>query len=104
MSVVNWLERDRWSRPAWSGDSGSERKPLAARFERSAGELVLVVWVRPEEAEHGAMIVVPAPGQSVRLRIPPGTLSGRLFPLPRTNAPAPDGFGDLLVRVEVSAG
>lgn len=104
MSVVNWLERDRWSRPAWPGESGSLPKPLSARFERAAGELVLVVSIRPEEAEHGALISVPAPGQNVRLRIPPGTTSGRLFRLPRTNAPAPDGFGDLLVRVEVSGG
>jgi DnaJ-class molecular chaperone len=105
MSVVNWLERDRWSRPAWpDGSESSLQKPLSARFERAAGELVLVVSIRPEEAEHGAMISVPAPGQNVRLRIPPGTSTGRLFRLPRSNAPAPDGFGDLLVRVEVSAG
>jgi len=104
MSVVNWLERDRWSQPSWVGAPGSTPAPHAARFERSAGELVLVVAIRPEEAEHGALINVPAPGQNVRLRIPPGTTSGRLFRLPRNNAPAPDGFGDLLVRVEVSAG
>jgi len=99
---VNWLERDRWSQPF--GAPGLVPKPLSARFERSAGELILVVAIRPEEADHGALITVPAPGQDVRLRIPPGTTSGRLFRLPRSNAPAPDGFGDLLVRVEVSAG
>jgi molecular chaperone DnaJ len=104
MSVVNWLERDRWSQPMRVGTAESGSAPLAARFERAAGELVLVVAIRADEAEHGALISVPAPGQHVRLRIPPGTISGRLFRLPRTNAPAPDGFGDLLVRVEVSAG
>jgi hypothetical protein len=104
VSVVNWLERDRWSQPSWAGAAAMAPKPLSARFERAAGELILVVSIRPEEAEHGALISVPAPGQSVRLRVPPGTTSGRLFRLPRSNAPAPDGFGDLLVRVEVSAG
>jgi DnaJ-class molecular chaperone len=104
MGAVNWLERDRWSRPSPAAGGTALRQPLAARFERAAGELILVVSIRPDEAEHGALISVPAPGQAVRLRIPPGTSSGRLFRLPRTNAPAPDGFGDLLVRVEVSGG
>lgn len=74
---------------------------MAARFERQGGELVLVVGVRADEAEHGAMITVPAPGQLMRLRVPPGTTSGRLFRVPRSSTFAPDGFGDLLVRVQV---
>jgi molecular chaperone DnaJ len=74
---------------------------LAARFERQGGDLVLVVTIRATEAEHGALISVPAPGQTVRLRVPPGTTSGRLFRLPRANAPAPDGFGDLVVSVQI---
>src|SRR4051812_28721788 len=102
MSVVNWLERDRWSQPSRVGVPKVAGTSHAARFERAAGELVLVVTIRADEAEHGALISVPAPGQAVRLRIPPGTSTGRLFRLPRSNAPAPDGFGDLLVRVEVS--
>jgi hypothetical protein len=108
ISEITWLERDRWStvphstRPTTSAmDPGGGVKPLAARFERQGGDLVLVVAIRAHEAEHGALISVPAPGQPVRLRVPPGTTSGRLFRLPRSNAPAPDGFGDLLVAVQV---
>ena len=62
---------------------------------------MLAVAIRAHEAEHGALISVPMPGQTVRLRIPPGTVSGRLIRVPRSNAPAPDGFGDLLVQVQV---
>jgi DnaJ-class molecular chaperone len=72
---------------------------LAARFERVGSELVLAITIRATEAEHGAMIAVPAPGQTVRLRIPPGTTVGRRFPLQRQHAFGPDGFGDLAVLV-----
>jgi DnaJ-class molecular chaperone len=75
--------------------------PLAARFEGQGEDLVLGVSIRADEAEHGALISVPAPGATVRLRVPPGTKTGRRFRLPRSNAPAPDGFGDLKVMVEV---
>jgi molecular chaperone DnaJ len=72
-----------------------------ARFERQGSELVLVVPISAGEALHGALVMVPAPGTSVRLRVPPGTTTGRRFRVPRVNAPAPDGFGDLTVVVEV---
>lgn len=106
MTAITWLERDRWSTgPRVMGSVPQSQefalKPLAARFERQGPDLVLVVSIGASEAEHGAMISVPAPGADVRLRIPPGTTTGRHFRLPRTNAPAPDGFGDLLVMVEV---
>jgi len=106
MTAITWLERDRWSTgPRGAGIAPAQSevalKPLAARFERHGPDLVLVVSIGATEAEHGAMISVPAPGADVRLRIPPGTSTGRHFRLPRANAPAPDGFGDLLVMVEV---
>lgn len=99
MTAITWLERDRWSTPVPSHEVAL--KPLAARFDRIDQDLVLVISIGASEAEHGAMISVPAPGSDVRMRIPPGTTTGRLFRLPRPNAPAPDGFGDLLVQVEV---
>jgi DnaJ-class molecular chaperone len=107
MTVITWLERDRWStapRPAADVAVASSQfttEPLAARYERQGSELVLIVTIRASEAEHGALVNVPAPGASVRLRVPPGTTSGRRFKLPRSNAPAPDGFGDLTVMVHV---
>ncbi len=110
MTAITWLERDRWSTgPREAGAAPGTfaqsyepaLKPLAARFERQGQDLVLVISIRATEAEHGAMISVPAPGADVRMRIPPGTGTGRIFRLPRPNAPAPDGFGDLLVQVHV---
>ncbi|MGQ0466819.1 MAG: DnaJ C-terminal domain-containing protein [Sporichthyaceae bacterium] len=104
MTAITYVERDRWStgpRAAANAPQEFALKPLAARFELQGSDLVLVVSIGASEAERGAMISVPAPGADVRLRIPPGTVTGRHFRLPRTNAPAPDGFGDLLVMVEV---
>jgi DnaJ-class molecular chaperone len=104
ITEITWLERDRWSTVPHVSRVPNVTQcvaPLAARFEGQGADLVLVVSIRAEEAEHGAMISVPAPGTTVRLRVPPGTKSGRRFRLPRANAPAPDGFGDLKVMVEV---
>lgn len=121
MTTVTWLERDRWStlpprplshgavapgpgalprtRPAIPATPVSRSAP---RFERHGTELVLVVAITADEATHGALIAVPAPGTTVRLRVPPGTASGHRFRVPRFHAPAPDGFGDLTIVVEVS--
>lgn len=115
MTTMTWLEREFWSQPrpvvpATRADDSAlistAEQPTpdtsVARFERHGSELVLVVPITPTEAQHGALIKVPAPGTSVRLRIPPGTKSGRRFRVPRANAPAPDGFGDLTVVVQVA--
>ena len=116
MTTMTWLEREFWSQPRpmapvarsagtaavdTAAPAALDARP-AARFERQGSELVLVVPISPSEAQHGALIKVPAPGTSVRLRIPPGTTSGRRFRVPRANAPAPDGFGDLTVVVQVA--
>ena len=116
MTTMTWLEREFWSQPRpvvptpgseGPAPVGSMPRPAsppepAARFERHGSELVLVVPISATEAQHGALIKVPAPGTSVRLRVPPGTTSGRRFRVPRANAPAPDGFGDLTVVVQVA--
>lgn len=101
LPTVTWLERDQWSTPT---PRPKDHPPgaLAPRFERRGSELVLVVPIGHDEARNGALIVVPTPGAPVRLRVPPGTQSGRQFRVPRTNAPAPDGFGDLIIVVEVT--
>lgn len=99
--TVTWLERDQWSTPP--PRPGSPSNPsMAPRFEREGTDLVLVVPIGHDEARNGAMVTVPTPGAPVRLRIPPGTASGKKFRVPRLNAPAPDGFGDLIVVVEVA--
>lgn len=109
MTAITWLEREFWSTPP-RPDAG--RLPLAsevpvapaaaARFERQDAELVLIVPISATEARNGSLVMVPAPGAPVRLRIPPGTRNGRRFRVRRVNAPAPDGFGDLTVVVEIS--
>lgn len=115
MTAMTWLEREYWSQPrpvvpaSRPGGSAPAVTPApstptatpSARFERQGSELVLVVPISASEAQHGALIKVPAPGTSVRLRVPPGTTTGRRFRVPRVSAPAPDGFGDLTVVVEV---
>ena len=99
--TVTWLERDQWSTPP-SRPAAPADPSMAPRFRREGTDLVLVVPIGHEEARNGAMITVPTPGASVRLRVPPGTESGKRFRVPRVNAPAPDGFGDLVVVVEVA--
>lgn len=107
---MTWLEREYWSTPARPGTTAGRSvasfaavpPPAAARFERQGCDLVLVVQISRTEALNGALVMVPAPGTNVRLRIPPGTTSGRRFGIPRVSAPAPDGFGDLTVVVEIS--
>ena len=87
LPTVTWLERDQWSTPT---PRPRDHPPgtLAPRFERRGSELVLVVPIGHDEARNGALIIVPTPGAPVRLRVPPGTQSGRQFRVPRTNAPA----------------
>ena len=103
MTAMTWLEREYWSQPrpvvpaSRPGGSAPAVPPArstapSARFERQGSELVLVVPISASEAQHGALIKVPAPGTSVRLRVPPGTTTGRRFRVPRASAPAPDGF------------
>ena len=113
MTTMTWLEREYWSQPrpvvpasrpgasTPAADAPTPQTAPAARFERQGSELVLVVPISATEARHGALVKVPAPGSSIRLRVPPGTTSGRRFRVPRASAPAPDGFGDLTVVVEV---
>lgn len=110
MSAMTWLEREYWSAPGGPGAptgrpvaSSSAVPPVAAaRFERQGSDLVLVVPISAAEACNGALVMVPMPGTNVRLRVPPGTTSGRRFRVPRVSAPAPDGFGDLTVVVEIA--
>src|SRR5689334_12794814 len=100
--TVTWLERDQWSTPPPRPGAAHTDPRMAPRFEREGTDLVLVVPIGHEEARNGAMITVPTPGAAVRLRVPPGTQTGKRFRVPRINAPAPDGFGDLVVVVEVA--
>ncbi len=72
-------------------------------FARTGDNVSVTVPVRFAEAALGAEIPVPLPrGGQVKLRIPPGTASGRSFRVRGRGAGRRDGTnGDLLVTVEV---
>lgn len=101
MTTMTWLERDRWSTLPGNGDTEIAAPVVGARYERVGSELALVVPITRTEAANGALVLVPVPGTTVKLRIPPGTSDGHRMRVARPHAPAPDGFGDLTVVVEV---
>ena len=70
-------------------------------FGRKGKDLTLTVPVTFPEAALGATIVVPTLGDSVQLKVPAGTRSGRTFRVRGKGAPMAGGNGDLLVTVEV---
>jgi molecular chaperone DnaJ len=74
-----------------------------ATFTRDGDDLHVVLPVAVHEAALGARIEVPAIGESVRLRVPPGTQSGQRFRLRERGVPSPrDGRrGDLVVEVRL---
>ena len=72
-------------------------------FRREGDDLHLVLPVAVHEAALGARVEVPTLGGSARVRIPPGTQSGKQFRLrgrgvPSSRSGAP---GDLLVEVRI---
>ena len=72
-------------------------------FRREGDDLHLVVPVAVHEAALGARVEVPTIDGAARVRIPPGTQSGRRFRLRGRGAPSPRGGepGDLLVEVRI---
>jgi molecular chaperone DnaJ len=72
-------------------------------FGRRGDDLTLAVPVTFPEAALGADVRVPTlDGGSVKLRIPPGTRSGRTLRVKGKGVPGRKGTGDLLVTVEVA--
>jgi molecular chaperone DnaJ len=72
-------------------------------FGRQGDDLTITVPVTFAEAALGADIRVPTlAGGSVKLRIPPGTRSGRTLRVKGKGVPARRKTGDLLVTVEVA--
>jgi molecular chaperone DnaJ len=71
-------------------------------FGRKGHNLTLTVPVSFDEAALGAEIKVPTlNGSPVTVRLPPGTPSGRTLRVRGKGVPGKDGYGDLLVTVEV---
>ncbi len=71
-------------------------------FTLEDGELSVEVPIRFGEAVLGATIEIPTLDGKVRMRIPPGTQSGKIFRLKGKGPPSSDGRrGDQKVRVQV---
>lgn len=74
-----------------------------ALFQRKGNDLTITVPITFPEATLGADISVPTlDGGSVKLRIPPGTRSGRTFRVKGKGVVTSKGTGDLLATVEVA--
>jgi len=72
-------------------------------FQRKGNDLTIAVPITFPEATLGADISVPTlEGGSVKLRVPPGTRSGRTFRVKGKGVATPKGTGDLLATVEVA--
>jgi len=72
------------------------------RFGRRGDHLTVGVPVTYPEAVLGAEVKVPTlDGDTVTLKVPPGTRSGQAFRVRGRGVPARRGNGDLLVTVEV---
>jgi molecular chaperone DnaJ len=72
-------------------------------FERDGQNLRVVVPITFVEAVLGATIEVPTlGGESVKLRVAPGTPSGRILRVKGRGVTSPKGTGDLLAEVQVA--
>jgi DnaJ-class molecular chaperone len=75
-------------------------------FGRNGRDVTLTLPIAVHEAALGAKVDVPTLGEPMKLRIPPGTGSGRTFRLQGAGVPAPAGAppemaGDLVVEVQI---
>ncbi|MBG6055075.1 molecular chaperone DnaJ [Salinibacterium sp. CAN_S4] len=72
-------------------------------FERDGQNLRIVVPVTFVEATLGATIEVPTlGGESVKLRVAPGTPSGRILRVKERGVTSTKGVGDLLAEIQVA--
>jgi molecular chaperone DnaJ len=72
-------------------------------FERDGQNLRIVVPVTFVEATLGATIVVPTlGGDPVKLRVAPGTPSGRILRVKERGVESTKGIGDLLAEIQVA--
>lgn len=71
-------------------------------FGRSGDNLTVTVPISFSEAALGAKVDVPTMNGSVKVKIPPGTPSGKVFRVRGKGVPKPRGKdGDLLAKVEI---
>jgi len=71
-------------------------------FDRQGDELICTLPISPAVAALGGDIEVPTPDGFARLKLPPGTTTGKVFRLRDKGMPSlHGGSGDLHVRVEI---
>jgi molecular chaperone DnaJ len=72
-------------------------------FSREGADVVLELPITYSEAALGTQVEVPTPQGRVKLKIAPGTQSGKVYKLPGKGAPKlkGSGKGDMKVRVKV---
>ena len=72
-------------------------------FERRGADIYVDVPITVAQAALGAQIDIPTLDGQMRMKVPPGTQTGRVFRLPGQGVPRPgkDGPGDQKVRVVV---
>jgi curved DNA-binding protein len=70
-------------------------------FRRDGRDLLLELPVAPWEAALGATVEVPTLGGTARLKVPPGSSSGRRLRLRGEGMPGPGGPGDLYATVRI---
>ena len=72
-------------------------------FARSGDNLTVELPITFAEAALGARVEVPTMNGPLRLKVPPGTPTGKTFRLKGKGAPKPNksGHGDLMVKVKV---
>lgn len=63
--------------------------------------IVLDMPVTPWEAALGVSLKIPTPYGRVRVKVPPGTVSGQSLRLRGRGLPAADGSGDLFVQLKI---
>ncbi len=72
------------------------------RFARAGNDLTVTIPVRYEDAALGADVAVPTlGGETVTVRMPPGTSAGKKFRVAGHGVPRPNRSGDLLVSVSI---
>lgn len=76
--------------------------PVFKRELPDPAHLVIDVPISYSEAVLGASVKIPTPAKVIRLKIPPGTSSGKMFRIAGAGMPRPEGEpGHLYARVQI---
>lgn len=71
------------------------------RYRLEGKDIFLDTPIAPWEAALGASLQVPTLTGNIRIKVPPGTRSGKKLRLPGKGMPARDGAGDFYVQIQM---